>query len=88
MASIKKSTGKKVKRIQADSATQFLSMCAGLRNSGIVLTTSLFYSAESCGVAERIDKILMTIVSFVLKEGRMEKRFWVTHYSMSHFSIT
>lgn len=75
IASLEKLTSRKAKRNHTGNANEFVSIRRKLSKIGIRLIASSAYSPESNGLAERVDRMLLTTVKALLKEREMSKGF-------------
>jgi transposase InsO family protein len=66
IAEIEREIGGKIKRFRADNAKGFKKLAEWLKKKGIVMKFSTFYTPEQVGVAERMNRILLTIMRALL----------------------
>ena len=76
-------TGNKVVQIRADNGGEFVSNSAKsiFANLGVTLLTSVPYSPQQNGVAERKNRTLVTCTRATLRTSSMPKHFW--QYAMA-----
>jgi GAG-pre-integrase domain/Integrase core domain len=78
VAMLEQQSGKLLKRIRCDNGTEFTknlidSFC---RHNGVILETTVPYSPEQNGIAERAIAIIFDMVRCMLHSARMDLRYW------------
>lgn len=71
-------TGKRIKRLRSDNGTEFCNeeMKSFLRRNGIIHQTTVAYTPQQNGVAERMNRTLVEKARCLLSDAKLGKKFW------------
>jgi hypothetical protein len=69
-------TGFKITTIRTDNAKEYVSLKEELANIGITVEFTVYYTPEQNGVAERLNRTLITIAKALLFDARLPPKFW------------
>ena len=74
---LERQSGKKLKRMRADSRTEFVNELVNMfcQKNGIVLETTVPYTPEQTGIAERAIVVFFEMVRCVLHASKMDLRY-------------
>ena len=75
---LERQSGKKLKRMRADSGTEFVNELVNTfcQKNGIVLETMVPYTPEQNGIAERAIAVFFEMVRCMLHASKMDLRYW------------
>jgi len=73
---IERLTGHKVAIIRMDNAKEFILLATNLKEMGIGAEFTVTYSPDQNGVAERLNRTLVTMAKSMLFESRLPEKFW------------
>ncbi len=78
IAVLERQSGKKLKRIRVDNGTEFLNKVVSnfCEKNGIVVETTVPYTPEQNGIAERTIAVLFEMVRCMLHSAAMDLRYW------------
>ncbi len=78
IAMLERQSGKKLKRMRVDNGTEFLNKIVDdfCRRNGIVVETTVPYTPEQNGIAERAIAVLFEMVRCMLHSAAMDLRYW------------
>lgn len=89
MATVENQTETKIKRIRSDNGTEFVneSMREICTNAGIIHETSVPYTPQQNGVAERANRTLVERARCMLSDSGLEKGLWAEAIHHAAFLI-
>ncbi len=73
---VERQSGKKVKRVRMDNISEFKALAEDLEDEGMVIEFITPYTHEQNGVAERMNRTLLTIMRALIFDSRMPKNLW------------
>jgi transposase InsO family protein len=76
IAEIERELDCKIKRFRADNAKEFKKLAEWLKKKGIIMEFSTPYTPEQVGVAERMNRTLLTIMRALLFDSGLPRSFW------------
>jgi hypothetical protein len=69
-------TGFKIMAIRTDNAKEYVALGKELADIGITVEFTVYYTPEQNGVAERLNRTLITIAKALLFDARLPPKFW------------
>ena len=73
---VERQTGKKIKKVRLDNSEEFKSLADEVGNDGILFEFITPYAHEQNGVAERMNRTLITIMRALIFESKVSKNLW------------